>query len=73
MHISGCGKCQSTNIHTRKNVGYDVDESGEENQHLDICKDCGAWRFHTERYVNFSKYEENFGNWHEKDDCPMWL
>jgi hypothetical protein len=39
------------------NVGYDVDPSGEESQHLDVCRNCGAERFWVERLVNFSDYQ----------------
>jgi len=48
-----CGICGSSNITTRKDVGFDIDPSGEERQHLDICADCGAKRFNIDRIENF--------------------
>lgn len=68
-----CGKCDSKDIFIQFDVGYDVDESGGENQHLSICKSCGAWRLHTERYVNFSQLIEYFGSWQDKEEHPIWL
>lgn len=42
MREQKCGICWSEKIETTYNVGYDIDESGEENQHLAKCMDCGA-------------------------------
>jgi len=49
VRIMKCEFCKSTNINTIMNVGFDIDPSGEENQHLDCCKECGAERFWADR------------------------
>ncbi len=62
-----CPLCGSHNITTHRDVGWDIDESGEERQHIDRCE-CGAWRFHMERLENFTTPVICFGKWHDKDD-----
>jgi hypothetical protein len=39
-----CTLCGSHNVWTRYDAGWDVDEDGEDHQHLDHCMDCGATR-----------------------------
>jgi len=61
------GTCQHKEYETRLNVGWDIDESGEEDQHLDICKACGAKRFRCDRtnYPNMTS-ELVLGEWIEE-------
>ncbi len=66
MKVVECPFCNSTEIELVKNVGSDIDPSGCEDQHIDKCK-CGAWRFHIDRYENFTEHKKLFGKWHEKD------
>ena len=62
-----CGKCGSENIYTQKNVGWDIDETGEERQHIDRCQDCGAWRLHIDVYAfNPDDSGKFFGEWYEQ-------
>ena len=37
--------CGSRDIHTDKHIGWDIFEGGEEQQHMDTCRDCGLKRF----------------------------
>lgn len=39
-----CELCHSTRIWAEENVGWDIDPTGEEEQHLDHCEECGAER-----------------------------
>jgi hypothetical protein len=39
-----CDVCGSADIATNMNVGWDVWEGGEETQHEDRCRACGASR-----------------------------
>ena len=59
-----CGICGRTEITTEENVGWDIDEGGEETQHIDHCK-CGAWRFNIDRYEDFTDYKKIYGEWHK--------
>jgi len=43
----------------QQNVGYDVDEEGEEDQHLETCGKCGAQRFH----IDHTKHGKSIGCW----------
>jgi len=43
----------------QENAGYDIDESGEEYQHLEICTKCGAQRFH----LDHTKHGKSIGCW----------
>jgi len=59
-----CDVCGSSEMSTEMDVGYDVDESGEEEQHEDTCK-CGAKRmwckvfpFQGGRYVTWGKFHK---------------
>lgn len=44
-HSIKCGLCGSTNCYQENNVGWDICEDGEEEQHMQHCRDCGAKRF----------------------------
>lgn len=37
-------KCKHKNTSIRKDIGWDIDETGEERQHLETCNDCGMDR-----------------------------
>lgn len=57
--IFPCGLCKSDNTYTRWDVGWDIDIDGEERQHEQVCRDCGArmiWGEHT-------KHGEQLGSW----------
>jgi len=58
-----CSMCDSTNIRTIFDIGYDIDSSGEERQHLQECIDCGARRRYDERWDNFIDHSTHYGNW----------
>ena len=47
-----CSCCSSTDIYTDYNVGFDIDEEGEEKQHMDICRGCGAKRMWAEKFLH---------------------
>ncbi len=49
-----CHFCGSVNISTDLNIGYDVDETGGENQHMDTCLECKATRMFAER-IDYEK------------------
>jgi hypothetical protein len=51
--------CEHKNTTIQENVGYDIDEDGEEDQHLEKCKQCGAERFHCDH----SKHGKTTGCW----------
>ena len=63
-----CGICGSDRIVTDWNVGFDIDPSGEENQHIDNCIDCKAWRFNIDRI----DYEEE-NTWKEVKQYGHWI
>lgn len=56
-------QCGSKNIHTHLNIGCDIDVGGEENQHMDICVDCGMKRFWVERYDNLKPVKFFVDKW----------
>jgi len=59
-----CGLCSSSEIITDHNVGSDIWEGGEETQHIDICGECGAWRFNCD-VVDWEKGSfKSYGKWH---------
>jgi len=62
-----CGLCGSKELETEKDVGSDIDEGGEEKQHIERCKSCGAWRFNIDRWENFTDYKKYYGKWHSKE------
>ena len=64
---TNCPFCTLNNLTTITDVGWDIDEDGEEKQHIDRC-DCGAWRFNIERWNNDGTYKRYFGKWHPKSD-----
>lgn len=58
-----CAFCGSTNISKHINAGWDIDEEGEEHQHLHTCRDCGAQIFEIDRYPFSGPVENYFGKW----------
>lgn len=61
-----CELCGSEDIDTEYHVGWDVWDGGEEDQHIDRCNTCGAWRFHFDRTLwedGECKQEVVFGPW----------
>lgn len=68
-----CGCCGSPEVFTMKDVGFDIDPSGEERQHLNVCKKCGAQQLWVERWEDFVTFKVHHGEWHKKEDCPpLW-
>lgn len=55
--------CGSTDIFTRMNVGWDIDEGGEEKQHIDTCRTCGMKRFWVERLDNLKPVKVFVDKW----------
>ncbi len=55
--------CGSTNITTHHKIGHDVDEEGSEEQHVDVCDNCKAWRFNIDRSQNWSTLIKRYGKW----------
>ena len=62
-----CGICGGSEITTELDVGWDVDEGGEERQHIDHCK-CGAWRFNTDYQPHIGVMEKSYSNWINKGE-----
>lgn len=60
-----CELCNGTSIDTEQDVGWDVDESGEERQNLDTCLKCGATRSWSSRMQNFNTLSVIWGRWHK--------
>lgn len=60
--------CGSTRIYRRSNIGWDVWEGGEENQHEEHCLECGATRL----VVDWLKYPDTvgtaYGKWRTPDN-----
>lgn len=62
-------RCGSGEIQTKWNAGFDIDGTGEEKQHFQICLSCGSTRFYIER-LSFDDgdriLEEFYSNWESK-------
>ena len=61
--------CEHKDYVTKPDVGWDIDEDGEERQHLDVCKQCGAKRL---RCVH-TKHGLSLGNWLPDSEFPAGL
>lgn len=57
--------CGSTDIYTRLDIGFDIDPSGEERQHLDRCRGCGKERMWAQRIDGFTEEVEWAEPWRE--------
>ena len=66
-NLDDCGLCGSRTSH-EPDIGYDIDPSGEERQHLDTCRACGAWRFRIDRIEGFTTLVRTAGKWFPKAD-----
>jgi hypothetical protein len=57
--------CKHKNIKRTNDVGFDIDESSEEHQHLEECKDCGARRivYFTIPFDGKKKPYNHYGEW----------
>ncbi len=69
MDNKRCGFCNSDQINTEIDVGFDIDPSGEERQHIDTCEECGAWRFNFDRIwyeTDNMKPEKLYGKWNKQ-------
>jgi len=71
-----CGICGSVNTVWHFDVGFDIDPSGEEKQHIQYCIDCHAERFFVDRldYENNLENEKRcryFSKWDKKDETSM--
>ena len=67
-----CGVCGSEKIIAVKDVGFDIDPSGEERQHLNICNECDAQQLWVDRWHDFVDLQTHYGRWVKKEDCPPW-
>lgn len=68
--IKICGICKAPKVETEHDVGWDIDDKGEERQHIERCTTCGAWRLST-TYYPFNGKPDNFhGTWHRREDDP---
>jgi hypothetical protein len=56
--------CGSTRIERKDNVGFDIWEGGEENQHEDRCLECGATRIVHDWIVYPDRSGTSYGKWH---------
>jgi len=68
-----CGCCGGTNISAIKDVGSDIDPTGEERQHLNTCMSCGAQQFWVDRWHNFTEHKTHYGKWVKRDGDPLEL
>ena len=66
-----CGLCKSTKISVHKDIGSDIDPSGEERQHMNTCLDCGAQQFWCERWHDFKDFKVHHGKWCPEDCDPF--
>lgn len=60
--------CAHACTEIRHDVGWDIDEEGEERQHMETCLDCGAWRFVIDRQRHVGEEHSWFGNWQPRED-----
>lgn len=61
-----CGICGSENVNRHYDRGYDVHDEGGEQQHLDICEDCGAERFVADWYKFSGGHGTSTGKWRKR-------
>jgi hypothetical protein len=61
-----CEICGGSEIITEHDVGWDIDEGGEERQHIDRCK-CGAWRFNIDYQPHIGINEKIYGKWQKEE------
>jgi len=61
-----CGLCGSEDTYIDYDVGFDIDEGGEERQHMDRCRSCGAYRFRIGRLEEFRKPKLHLGPWRKR-------
>lgn len=66
-----CGKCGSTDCFRSKDVGFDLDEEGEERQHLDECRKCGAQRFVLQKVNYYGEDKIQPGEWYHPSPDDM--
>ena len=60
--------CPHLRTELREDVGWDIDEEGEERQHVNTCLDCGAWRFVFDRQPHIGEERREYGSWQPKED-----
>ena len=58
-------KCNHGKINRIPDVGFDIDECGEERQHLEECELCGARRmvYHYIPFDTGEKPSNHYGEW----------
>jgi hypothetical protein len=62
-----CGICKSNDVAWHLDIGWDIYEGGEERQHADECRACGAtryWSEHTDPGLDGAY--ESYGVWRPK-------
>jgi hypothetical protein len=64
-----CGICGSTNCTQENDVGFDINDDGEEKQHIQRCFACKATRFVSD-FIRFdgSVGKPYFGKWRKDDE-----
>ena len=66
-------ECKHKNISRSGEIGFDIQEEGEERQFLETCKDCGQMRF-VSYFIAFDpgiRPEPEFkGKWKPRDTFP---
>ena len=55
--------CQHTDTRIKHDVGWDIDEKGEEKQHLETCNDCGSKRLVCDYYKLTGGRITSRGSW----------
>ena len=58
-----CEICGSSNLEINLNIGSDIWENGQEEQHLQICKNCKSIRFLIEVYPFYKAPFCIYGKW----------
>lgn len=64
-------ECQHTKTTLQENIGYDIDPSGEENQHLETCLECGMSRLVVDRLTFGGEAKRIEGLWQKPDTYPL--
>ena len=68
-----CPFCESGVLTLRRNVGYDIWPGGSEDQHIERCVCCGAWRLicdgvTTNEETGTQEPFRSQGKWHDRKD-----
>lgn len=62
-----CGICKSDDVVRRRDIGWDIYAGGEERQHVDECRACGATRYWSEHTdLGLDGTRTSYGPWLSK-------